>query len=90
MFQLAPQAVGLFPKFRDVPIEELENNEDYRSHALQVVEAVGLAISFLDELGELEVVLGDLGSVHCNNMLKDEHFDVSIVLPAIFLLVIHD
>ena len=89
LFELAPQAVGMFPKFRNVPINELEDNEYYRAHALQVVEAVGLAISFLDELNELKTVLRDLGSVHCKNELQDAHFDVSLNLQLILLITLH-
>ena len=66
----------MFPKFVDVPAEDLEANEDYRRHALQVVEAVGLAIGMLDDAAALEEVLENLGSAHCNHKVEDPHFDV--------------
>lgn len=60
-----------------MPKEDLEENEDFRAHALQVTEAVALAVSSLDDLDGLNSVLKDLGSVHCTHGIVDEHFAVS-------------
>ena len=59
-------------------MDELENNEDFRAHALQVTEAVSLAVSFLQDIPGLFSVLKDLGSVHTVYGIQDAHFDVSL------------
>ena len=59
-----------------MPVEEREENKLYREHAFRVVEAVGLAISFLNDLDSLEGVLEDLGSVHAIHGVQDPHFEV--------------
>ncbi len=77
LFDIAPVAIELFPKFRDVPADERESNETYSQHALQVVEAVQLAVQSLDDLPGLFMILKDLGSVHCLHNVQDAHFEVS-------------
>ena len=76
IFEIAPEAIKLFPKFADVPPKELEKNEHFRHHALQVVEAVELAISMLQDVDDLRDVLISLGSIHVSMGLQDVHFDV--------------
>lgn len=78
LFEVTPGAIALFPKFADVPPEEREENEDYKDHALRVVEAIGLAISMLDDEAAVKDVLVDLGTVHCKHSVQDPHFDVSL------------
>ena len=77
IFQIAPAAIELFPKFAHVPQKELEENEQFKHHALQVVEAVDLATSMLRVVDELRDVLISLGSIHVSMGLQDVHFDVS-------------
>lgn len=83
IFEIAPNAIELFPKFKDIPPNERENDEDYRHHALQVVEAVQLAVQTLDDLPGLTMVLHDLGSVHSLHGVYDPHFDVSRAWPVL-------
>ena len=66
----------MFPKFVDLDVSEREQDETYRAHALQVTEAVGLAVSALDDPDSLCMVLNDLGSVHSMYGIQDAHFDV--------------
>lgn len=66
----------MFPKFRDVPAEKREEDSAFRDHSLKVVEAIGLAVSFLGDTDTLETVLQDLGSVHVTHGLQDVHFEV--------------
>lgn len=63
---------------QDVPFHELENNETFRSHSLQVMETISLAISTLDDIDELVGILQELGLSHGPQGLKDAHFDVSV------------
>lgn len=77
IFEIAPEAIQLFPKFEKIPPKELEKNEQFQHHALQVVEAVDLAISMLQEVDDLRDVLISLGSIHVSMGLQDVHFDVS-------------
>lgn len=79
IFEIAPEAIQLFPKFRDVPAIERESDENFRGHALQVMEAVSLAVSSLDDIPSLCLVLKDLGSLHCAYGVQDAHFEVSEV-----------
>ena len=76
IFEIAPGAIALFPKFKDLSVEEREENQHYCEHAFRVVEAVGLAVGFLDDLDTLEGVLQDLGSVHLMHGVQDPHFEV--------------
>ena len=76
IFEIEPDAIALFPKFRDVPPEKREEDSAFRDHALKVVEAIGLAVSFLGDTDTLETVLQDLGSVHVRHGIQDVHFEV--------------
>ena len=77
IFEIAPGAVQSFPKFRDLPKDEMYSSEPLRAHALNVTEAVDMAVSSLDDIPGLLSVLKDLGSVHCPYGIQDAHFDVS-------------
>ena len=66
----------MFPNFRDVPIEQLEENESFRAHGLQVTEAVSLAVSALDDVPSLVLVLQDLGAAHSSYGIQAAHFNV--------------
>ncbi len=67
----------MFKSFCDVPIADLPENEDFCAHGLQVTETISLAISSLNDLDTLMLVLKDLGVAHGTHGLKDAHFDVS-------------
>ena len=62
---------------KGVPFDKLEEDENFLSHSLQVMEAISLAISCLDDVGELTEILKTLGHSHGNQGLVDAHFDVS-------------
>ena len=66
----------MFPNFRDVPMEQLEEDESFRAHALQVTEAVSLAVSALDDVPSLALVLKDLGAAHSAHGIQAPHFNV--------------
>lgn len=67
----------LFPKFANVPVEKLKYDENYRSHATSVMQAVQLAVSSIDDLDGLFSTLRDLGTVHTGLGIQDIHFLVS-------------
>ena len=69
----------MFKSFADAPFDELPEIEEFRSHALQVTETISVAISSLDDLETLALVLKDLGQAHSPQGLQDAHFDVSFV-----------
>lgn len=71
----------MFKSFKDLPLDELPENEDFRAHALQVTEAISLAVSTLDDLEALSGILKELGEAHSAHNLKDAHFDVSQIWP---------
>lgn len=76
LFTIAPGAQQMFKSFKDTPFEELPENEDFRSHALQVTETISLAISAMEDMESLADVLKDLGGGHSTHGLQDAHFDV--------------
>lgn len=77
IFDLSPATQQMFKKFSDISIEEVEENEHFRSHALQVTESVSLAVSSLDDMESLVLILKDLGGAHSTHNLQNSHFDVS-------------
>ena len=82
LFQMSPQMTALFPKFCDVPQDKLEENEEFRFHAKQVVETVALAVSILDDIPELVCALEDLGRVHSHLKVEGHHFKVRVFAAA--------
>jgi hypothetical protein len=77
VFTISPEAQELFSKFSNVPFDELPGSEQFSSHALQLAETLTLAVTSLDDLEGLSLVLKDLGAAHSDRELKDVHFDVS-------------
>jgi hemoglobin-like flavoprotein len=67
----------LFKKFKEVTVEEMEENEHFRAHALQVTEAVSLAVATLDDMDDLVAILKQLGGAHAPYGLQSAHYDVS-------------
>ena len=80
LFQIAPQAVKMFPKFSDVPLDQLAQDASYRGHATSVMQAVQLAVGSIDDLDGLFATLKDLGTVHTGLGIQDIHFLVSWLL----------
>ena len=78
IFTIFPPAQEMFKKFRTVPFEELPDNEHFRGHALQVTESIALAVSSLDDMEGLVLVLKDLGAAHSTVGLNQDYFDVSM------------
>lgn len=62
-------------------------NEHFRSHALQVTETVSLAVSSLDDVESLVLILKDLGSAHSSHDLQNAHFDVSYLAQKSCLIL---
>ena len=77
IFEIAPHAQKMFKYFSEASMEELEENEHFRGHALQVTESVSLAVSTLDDMDELVCILKQLGAAHSPHGLQNAHYDVS-------------
>lgn len=77
----------MFEKFANVSMEEMAENEHFRGHALQVTESVSLAVSTLDDMDALVLILKDLGSVHSSQNLQNKHFEVSTGTCVLCLLL---
>lgn len=73
----------MFASFANVSKEELEENEHFRSHALQVTETVSLAVSTLYDMDSLVPVLKELGAAHSSHDLQKAHFDVSNLVCSV-------
>ena len=58
-------------------MKEIEENEHFRAHALQVTESVSLAVTTLDDMDELVGILKQLGAAHSPHGLQNAHYDVS-------------
>lgn len=67
----------MFKNFKEVTIEEVEENEHFRAHALQVTESVSLAVATLDDMDDLVGILKQLGAAHSPHGLQNAHYDVS-------------
>lgn len=76
VFEKRPGLVKMFKKFSEVPFDQLAENEDLQSHGYQVMETVSLAVSSLDDIEELIVVLRELGGAHGSYDLQQAHFDL--------------
>ena len=59
-------------------MEEIEENEHFRAHALQVTESVSLAVSTLDDMDDLVSILKQLGAAHSPHGLQNAHYDVRL------------
>lgn len=77
IFEIAPHAQKLFKNFSEVTMEEIEENEHFRHHALQVTESVSLAVATLDDMDDLVGILKSLGAAHSPHGLQNAHYDVS-------------
>ena len=62
---------------KGIPFDHLEEDESFLTHSFQVMEAISLAISCLDDIEGLTEILISLGQSHGNKGLVDGHFDVS-------------
>ena len=80
IFEISPATQKMFYNFADVSKEDIVENEHFRGHALQVTETVSLAVSSLDDMESLVLILKDLGSAHSSHDLQNTHFDVSHLL----------
>ena len=69
----------MFKKFSDVPQQDVEENEHFRSHALQVTESLSLAVATLEDMDSVVMLLKDLGGAHTSHNLQTSHFEVSCV-----------
>ena len=79
IFEISPQTQKMFDKFSNASKEEITENEHFRSHALQVTESLSLAVSTLDDMDSLVLILKDLGSLHSTHNLQNAHFEVRCV-----------
>ena len=69
----------VFPKFKDVPRNQLESNTAYKSHTLNVVKTVQQAINGLNDIPALSEILRKLGKKHTSfGISGSEPFDVSV------------
>lgn len=77
MFKENPEYQSLFKRLKNLSIDELEYNPQFKAHALKVGTALGSTIDNLDKPEELEELLTDLGIKHKKYGLTPEHFHVS-------------
>lgn len=77
LFKENPGYQSLFKRLKNLSIEELEFNSQFKAHASKVGAALGSTIDHLDKPEELEELLTDLGIKHKKYGLTPEHFHVS-------------
>lgn len=78
LFDVTPELQQVFPKFKDVPRDQLESNNAYQSHTLNVVKTVDVGVKKMNDIPTLSKTLQQLGKRHLNRGIKDVHFDVSL------------
>jgi len=77
MFKENPEYQSLFKRLKDLSIDELPNNSQFKAHASKVGAALGSTISYLDKPKELKELLTDIGIKHKRYGLTPTHFQVS-------------
>ena len=79
LFDVTPEVQQVFPKFKDVPRNQLESNTAYKSHTLNVVKTVQKAIDSFNDIPALSEKLQKLGKRHTSYGISgSEPFDVSV------------
>ncbi|XP_041033956.1 myoglobin [Carcharodon carcharias] len=63
LFEEHAETKALFPKFKDIPLEQLGNNEDLRKHANTVFRALG---NILKQKGNHGANVKELADTHIN------------------------
>ncbi|XP_072444556.1 myoglobin [Chiloscyllium punctatum] len=63
LFKEHPDTKALFPKFKDIPLEQLGNNEDLRKHGTTVLRALG---NIFRQKGNHSVNVKELADTHIN------------------------
>ena len=79
MFEVTPGAQKLFPKFADIPRNQLESDNNYRKHSLSVVKTVKSGVESLNDIPTLSELLRQLGKRHLEQGIEEAHFDVSYI-----------
>lgn len=66
-------------------LEAIMADEKLAKHAKGVMDTIGIAVGFLQDLPSLSPILNQLGASHAKFLLQDGHFKV-IVLPFLQIL----
>ena len=74
---MTPDLQQMFPKFKDVPRDQLEGNSSYQAHTLGVVKTVQFGVKSLNDIPALSNALQKLGKRHSKYGVKSPHFEVS-------------
>ena len=61
LFDVTPELQQVFPKFKDVPRDQLESNNAYRSHTLNVVKTVDVGVKTMNDIPTLSKTLQQSG-----------------------------
>lgn len=77
MFKENPEYQSIFKRLKNLSIDELSSNPQFKAHASKVGAALGSTIDHLDRPEELEELLTDLGIKHKKYGLTPKHFQVS-------------
>ena len=77
-FEMDPAFQKLFPEFRDISLEEVENARALHGHAKRVMKGVEKAVSAMDDAESFAAYLEELGRRHIQRAMKPAYLDVSI------------
>jgi len=80
LFKENPEYQLLFKRLKNLSIDELASNPQFKSHASKVGAALGSTVNHLDKPEELEKLLTDLGIKHKKYGLTPKHFEVSNII----------
>ena len=75
IFEIAPGALELF-SFKDLPADQLYESPRLKSHALKVMQTVGVAVKMLDDVPNLLPVLEGLGKKHVAYGVLPAHYPI--------------
>lgn len=71
---MAPEAIGLFPAFRDEP--NVFQSEAFKSHATTVASTIATVVGGLRNIGDYIPVMQELGYKHAKRGILPEHYPI--------------
>lgn len=78
LFKENPEYQSLFKRLKNISIQELPSNSQFKGHASKVGAALETTVDNLDKPKELEEILKNVGIKHKKYGLTSKHFQVSI------------
>ncbi|XP_042206135.1 leghemoglobin 49-like, partial [Homarus americanus] len=76
LFETHPDVQEVFTPFRGLPMEEVQQSKELRSHALRVMGFVEKAVRRLDQPEKLVPLIQECGRNHCHYGAQVQHIEL--------------